>query len=61
MYLQNVISRKTFFFNKFFVGVFKVNDENSLIRIRIWIHWSEAWIPGYGSTPKCHGSGTLPL
>ncbi len=22
-------------------------------------HWSEAWIRGYGSTPKCHGSATL--
>ncbi len=42
----------------FFVGVLKVNDENSRIRIRI--HYSEAWIRGPGSTPKCHGSATLP-
>jgi hypothetical protein len=28
-------------------------------RIRIRIHLSEAWIRGSGSTPKCHGSGTL--
>jgi hypothetical protein len=30
-------------------------------RIRIRIHQSEAWIRGSGSgtTPKCHGSGTL--
>ncbi len=30
-------------------------------RSRIRIHWSEAWIrgSGSGSTPKCHGSGTL--
>jgi hypothetical protein len=35
----------------------KVNDENS----RILIHYSEAWNRGSrsGSTPKCHGSGTL--
>jgi hypothetical protein len=41
----------------------KVNDENSRIwiHIRIWIHWSEAWIRGSGSTPKCHGSATLAL
>jgi hypothetical protein len=28
MYLQKVISKKTFFLNKFFVGILKVNDEN---------------------------------
>ena len=27
--------------------------------IRIQIHWTEAWIRGSGSTPKCHGSATL--
>ncbi len=34
----------------------------STSQIRIRIHWSEAWIrgSGSGSTPKCHGSGTLP-
>jgi hypothetical protein len=43
----------------------KVNDENSRIRIRIRIqiqtriHQSKAWIRGSGSTPICHGSGTL--
>ncbi len=40
-----------------FVGILKVIEENSRIRI----HWSEAWIRGSrsGSTPKCHGSATL--
>jgi hypothetical protein len=33
----------------------KVSDENSRIRI----HWSETWIRGSESTPKCHGSATL--
>jgi hypothetical protein len=47
MYLQKVISWKTFFKLVFF-GVLKVTDENSRIR-------------GSGSTPKCHGSGTLRL
>ncbi len=28
---------------------------------RIRIHLSEAWIRGCGSTPKCHGSATLPV
>ncbi len=37
MYLQKVICRKTFFFNLFFVGILKVNDENRTIRIRIRI------------------------
>jgi hypothetical protein len=43
------------------VDVLKVNDENSRIRIRIRfrIHQSEAWIRESGSSPKCHGSGTL--
>jgi hypothetical protein len=52
--------QKTFFLEQFFVGVLKVNDENSRIRIRI--HWSKAWIrgSGSGSTPKFHGSATLP-
>jgi hypothetical protein len=36
-----------------------IKQKNSMIRIRIWIHWSEAWIGGSGSTPICHGSGTL--
>ncbi len=41
MYLQKGISRKTFFVNLFFVGILKVNDENSRIwiRIRIRIHY----------------------
>jgi hypothetical protein len=38
----------------FLLASWKVNDENSKIRIQ-----SEAWIRGSGSTPKCHGSGTL--
>jgi hypothetical protein len=49
---QNLIKK---FLNYFFAGILKVNDENSRIRI----HLSEAWIRGSGSTPKCHGSGTL--
>ncbi len=36
MYLKRVISRKTFF-KIVFVGVLKVNDENSRIRVRIQI------------------------
>jgi hypothetical protein len=63
MYPQKAISRKTFLkkLSLSFVGVLKVNDENSRIWIRIQIHWSQAWIcgPGSGSTPKCHRSGTL--
>jgi hypothetical protein len=43
-----------------FAGILKVRDENSRIRIRIRIHKSKAWIRGSGSTPKWHGSGTLP-
>ncbi len=61
-YLQKVISKKTFK-NLFCWPLGKVNDENSRIRIRIRIHYSEAWIRGSrygsGSTPKCHGSATL--
>jgi hypothetical protein len=36
MYLQKVISTKTFF-KLVFVGILKVNDENIRIRIRIRI------------------------
>ncbi len=54
MYLQKVISRRTFF-NKFSVGVFNVNDENSRIRNRTYplvrgmdprirIHSKMSWI-----------------
>ncbi len=53
---------KIIFFNisfVVFVGALKINDEKSRIRIRIRIHQLEAWIRGSGSTPKCHGSGTL--
>jgi hypothetical protein len=45
MYLQKVISRKTFL-NLFFVGILNVHDVTG---------------SGSGSTPKCHGSGTLEL
>jgi hypothetical protein len=39
MYLQKEIKKqKNFFFKSFLVGVLKVNDENSRIRIRIRIH-----------------------
>ncbi len=45
--------QKNFFLNWFFVGIFRVTDENGRIRI----HFSEAWIRGSrsGSTTKCHG------
>jgi hypothetical protein len=49
MYLQKVISRKTFLY-WFFVGVL-VNDKNR-------IHYSEAWIRGFRSVPS-HASATL--
>jgi hypothetical protein len=52
MYLHKVIS-------KIFVGILKVKDENRRVRIRIYIHWSEAQICVSGSVPKCHGSTTL--
>jgi hypothetical protein len=42
MFLQKVIIRKNNFLNYFFVGVLKVNDENSRIRIQIWIHIGSA-------------------
>ncbi len=59
MYLQKVISRKNCVKNYFFAGMLIVNYENN--RIRIQDQKSEAWIrgSGSGSTPKCHGSGTL--
>ncbi len=61
LYLQKVISRKTFF-KQFFVSILKVNAENSrILRIRIRIYQSESWIRGSGSTIECHGSGTLAL
>jgi hypothetical protein len=44
MYLQKVISRKTFLKKLVFVGVLKVTEENRRIR---------------DPQPKCHGSGTL--
>jgi hypothetical protein len=34
MFLQKVISKKTFLTNLFFVGILKVNDENGRIRIQ---------------------------
>jgi hypothetical protein len=53
MYLKKVKSRKIFVLK---LDVFKVNDENRRIRIRIRIHYSEAWIRGSGSTIQRHGS-----
>jgi hypothetical protein len=55
MYLQKVLSRKTFFFNIFFIFL-KVNDENSrdpdpLVRgmdPRIRIHSKMSWIRNTG-------------
>jgi hypothetical protein len=41
MYLQKVISKKNLEKNTNFVDDMKVEDENSRIRIRIRIHWSE--------------------
>ncbi len=38
--------------------IVKVTEERS--RIRIGIHFSEVWIRGSGSAPKCHESTTLP-
>ncbi len=51
----NVPTKSRYFLNISFLLASKVHDENS----RIWIHYSEAWIRGYGSTPKCYGSATL--
>jgi hypothetical protein len=42
MYLQKVISRKTFLQKFFFFGILKVNDENSRTRIRT--HTKMSWI-----------------
>jgi hypothetical protein len=61
MYLQKIISKKTFLKNKFFIDKLKVTNENSRIRIRIRIHYSEIWIHGSGSVPKFHGYETLVL
>jgi hypothetical protein len=55
MYLQKVISKKIYETNIFYVGVLKVTDEKSRIRIRK----SEVQIRVSVSVPKCHGSGTL--
>jgi hypothetical protein len=52
-YLPKLISRKLKKKKLVFVGVLKVNDENSRIQL------SEAWIRGSGSTPKWHGSAKL--
>jgi hypothetical protein len=54
MFLK-VISRQTFQKIKFFVGVVKVNDDKSRIRI----HESEAWI--YGSESGTNGSSMVQL
>jgi hypothetical protein len=50
-YLQKVISKKKKK-KKLFVDVLKVTDENSRIRIRIRIHWSELWVHGSGFVPQ---------
>jgi hypothetical protein len=57
MYIQKVISGKTFFFNLYVVGVLKVNDENS--KIRKLVIGMDPRFRIIGSTPKCHGSETL--
>jgi hypothetical protein len=48
---SNVISRKLFF-NSFFVGVLKVNDENSRIWIRIRQHTKMSWIWNTGTITR---------
>jgi hypothetical protein len=48
MYLQKLMSKKKLD-NFFFVGVLKVTDEKSRIRIGL----SEVRIPGSRSVPKC--------
>ncbi len=66
-YVSSKSNKQQIFFKLLFVGILKVNDENSRIRIRIRIriNKSEAWIRGSrsgsrsGSTPKCHGSAIL--
>ncbi len=62
MYLQKVKSRKKKI-KSFFFGILKVYDKNTRIQIQDPdpdpLVRAEAWIPGSGSTPKCHGSGTL--
>ncbi len=44
MYLQKIISKIFFYKTKFFVGILKVTDENSRIRIQIRIHTKMSWI-----------------
>jgi hypothetical protein len=62
MYLQKVITNKQ---KKIVLKIsFLLASWRSMTKIAgswIRIHYSEAWIRGYGSgsTPKCHGSGTL--
>jgi hypothetical protein len=52
MYQQKVISRKKFNKISFFIGILKVNDEDSRIRIRI--HTKMSWIRNTPSL-KDHG------
>jgi hypothetical protein len=63
MYLQTVICGKTLKKNLFCVGVLKVNDENSRIRIRIhikmsWIRYTASNIHSY-SPPTSVGSAII--
>ncbi len=60
LYVPSKSNKQENLIKKFFVGLLKVNDENWRVRIRIQIHYSDAWISGseFGSTPKCHGSAT---
>ncbi len=53
--------QKNFEKTKFFVDILKVTEENSRIRIRTRIHYSEVWIRGSGSVQKFHVSATLVL
>jgi hypothetical protein len=59
-YYQANIVRKTLIptvcdFFLFFVSVLKINDENSRIRIRIWIHTKMSWIRNTGPS-RNHGT-----
>jgi hypothetical protein len=65
MYLQKVTSRKNCVKKLVFCGILKVNDENSRIQIQDPDPDPNpdpvvsGMDPRTGSTPKCHGSGTL--
>jgi hypothetical protein len=53
MYLQKVISKNNV------IGIWKVIDEKSRIRIRIRLLEVRIRGSGFGSVPKCYESGKL--